>query len=201
LSKKKSGKKGEEADVASPTSETRPGGAAALALSGKADELVAKGGILAYLNTWQSQSQPTTVMKLAGLAEDNAKGGAAAAAPEKPKISSPKEPAVVSVVAAAPAEVVVKGQSGSAVQNFKEQFQERIDRNGGRLGGTFPPPPPVSPSPRLFAVKTPVDDSQYGPCIQYETRERQPSHQLMMTGSTAHVTNLTPPGSANPSVM
>ena len=34
--------------------DSRPGGAAALALAGKADELVAKGGILAYLNKARS---------------------------------------------------------------------------------------------------------------------------------------------------
>lgn len=33
-----------------PASETRPGGMAALAISGKAEELVSSGGILAYLN-------------------------------------------------------------------------------------------------------------------------------------------------------
>ena len=36
--------------------DSRPGGAAALALAGKADELVAKGGILAYLNKARSGS-------------------------------------------------------------------------------------------------------------------------------------------------
>lgn len=50
-------------------------------------------------------------------------------------VGSKKETSGSSVTAATPAELEAlkegTGKSGSAVQNFKEQFQERIDRNGG----------------------------------------------------------------------
>ena len=96
-----------------PVPETRPGGNAALALSGKADELVSSGGILAYLNR-SNRGKPA-------VATSPAEGEV------KPKVSSPAEGSAVAGEGGEPE----RGQSGSAITNFKEQFQERIERAGG----------------------------------------------------------------------
>mmetsp|Transcript_12443 Transcript_12443/g.57613 ORF Transcript_12443/g.57613 Transcript_12443/m.57613 type:complete len:364 (-) Transcript_12443:221-1312(-) len=83
-------------------SETRAGGAAALALAGKADELVAKGGILSYLKSRSSAAM--------------APAAASAATPdEKPTPTTPDAPT----------------HSGSAYENTINQFQERLDAAGG----------------------------------------------------------------------
>lgn len=129
---------GEGEEAATPTSETRPGGVAALALVGKAEQLVAKGGILAYLNRANNQPPPPSSSSAGGTGGGNDKVGSSRSGvdgADTPRISSPKE-----ITAGAGAAVIIPsgteatattGQSGSAIQNIKEQFQERLDRNGG----------------------------------------------------------------------
>ena len=134
------------------TAEVRPGGAAALALAGKADELVARGGILEYLTTKKNHEEKTNVPVVSSGAEG---GPTLAATRRRGWFFSPKtrgDPASSSPTAHSPAETRVgrpkktlapdagdtdadasnaKGQSGSAIINFYEQFQERVDRAGG----------------------------------------------------------------------
>jgi len=126
------------------TAEVRPGGAAALALAGKADELVARGGVLEYLTTKKEEKT-----------EEKAEGGPTLAASRRRGwfgfgAGTRGGPASSSPTAHSPAETRVgrptlapdtcdtdadasnaKGQSGSAWINFVEQFQERVDRAGG----------------------------------------------------------------------
>lgn len=89
--------------------ETRAGGAAALALAGKADELVAKGGILSYLKSRSAAMAPAA---------------ATAATPDEKK-----QPTVPSVDESASGET--PAHSGSAIENTKMQFRERLDAAGG----------------------------------------------------------------------
>ena len=137
------------------TAEVRPGGAAALALAGKADELVARGGILEYLTTKKETGKETAgrvpivssraeAVPLGATRKRGWFGGGAArgarratdaiaddtdastrGASEKGVAHSPAETSLLH------SDVGKKGQSGSAWINFLEQFQERVDRAGG----------------------------------------------------------------------
>jgi len=134
------------------TAEVRPGGAAALALAGKADELVARGGILEYLTTKKEEKTNATNVP---VVSSGAEGGPTLAATRRrgwfgfgagtrggpasssPTAHSPAEtrvgrPTLAPDTGDADAEASnAKGQSGSAWINFVEQFQERVDRAGG----------------------------------------------------------------------
>ena len=136
------------------TAEVRPGGAAALALAGKADELVARGGILEYLTTKKKEKPIGNVPIVSSGAEGVPKtlaarnrerrgwfgfGAGTRGNPESssPTAHSPAETRVGRVSderdtdADAADASNAKGQSGSALINFYEQFQERVDRAGG----------------------------------------------------------------------
>ena len=135
------------------TAEVRPGGAAALALAGKADELVARGGILEYLTTKKKEKPKPNVPIVSSGAEGVPKtlaarnrerrgwfgfGAGTRGNPESssPTAHSPAEtrvgPTLVSDAGDTDADASnAKGQSGSAIINFYEQFQERVDRAGG----------------------------------------------------------------------
>jgi uncharacterized membrane protein YfcA len=131
------------------TAEVRPGGAAALALAGKADELVARGGILEYLMTGKKKDQtqePTRVPVVSSSAENvptndssrrrrgwfrsrgasNASDSPTAHSVREDKTSSTSSPSLD-----ADSSSFEKGQSGSAWINFFEQFRDRVERAGG----------------------------------------------------------------------
>ena len=125
------------------TAEVRPGGAAALALAGKADELVARGGILEYLTTRKKESGEETAGGVVVSSKAEATrprrrgwfgfGGSARGEKEKGVAHSPAETprADDTSLNSSDGSVVSRGQSGSAWVNFFEQFQDRVDRAGG----------------------------------------------------------------------
>ena len=126
------------------TAEVRPGGAAALALAGKADELVARGGILEYLTTKKektnvpvvssgAESVPTATRRRGWFGfGTGTRGGPTSPSPtaHSPAETSVGRARVTTGDTDADASNA-KGQSGSAWINFVEQFQERVDRAGG----------------------------------------------------------------------
>ena len=112
-------------------SEVRPGGAAALALAGKADELVARGGILAYLRgrgagadaDADATEAKETMTKSGAKATAKAKVAAHSVAETRGGAGKGDEEAAPTTVA--------EGESGSAWINFQEQFAARVEAAGG----------------------------------------------------------------------
>lgn len=129
------------------TAEVRPGGAAALALAGKADELVARGGILEYLMTGKKKDPPdlepervpavSSVPETVPETESRRSRGWFRARGTSNASSSPTAHSVVEETVSSPSadedsrEGFEKGQSGSAWINFVEQFRDRVERAGG----------------------------------------------------------------------
>ena len=110
-------------------SEVRPGGAAALALAGKADELVARGGILSYLKSRGADAEPDATE----AKETKTKSGAKSAAKAKVAAHSVAETrgGAGKGDEEAAAATVAEGESGSAWINFQEQFAARVEAAGG----------------------------------------------------------------------
>jgi uncharacterized membrane protein YfcA len=125
------------------TAEVRPGGAAALALAGKADELVARGGILEYLMTGKKKDlpsrEPTERVPVVSSSAENVptndssrrrRGWFRSRSVSNEDSSSPTAHSVREEVSDSE-EKFEKGQSGSAWINFVEQFRDRVERAGG----------------------------------------------------------------------
>jgi uncharacterized membrane protein YfcA len=135
MTKKKKGDKTTVDDDHAPggTAEVRPGGAAALALAGKADELVKRGGILENINLLrrdadargkrQASAGANSVRETKGRAgvreSANARGGSGSGSGSGSIAHSVKEPE------ASPADSSV-GHHGNAWLNLQEQFRERM---------------------------------------------------------------------------
>lgn len=121
-------------------SELRPGGAAALALAGKADELVARGGILEYLRRGSDgkYEEPIVASKVEEIAETKTKRGwfgrgqntaASGDASSSTTAHSPDESSSSS--SGQLVEEIGRGESGSAWINFCQQFEDRVEKAGG----------------------------------------------------------------------
>ena len=136
------------------TAEVRPGGAAALALAGKADELVARGGILEYLMTGKKKDletrDPTERVPVVSSSAENENVGTndssrrrrgwfrsrgvsneRSDSPTAHSVREDKTSSTSSPSLDADASTFEKGQSGSAWINFFEQFRDRVERAGG----------------------------------------------------------------------
>ena len=140
MTKKKKGDKTTVDDDHAPggTAEVRPGGAAALALAGKADELVKRGGILENINLLrrdadargkrQASAGANSVRETKGRTgvreSANARGGSGSGSGSI--AHSVKEPE------ASPADSSV-GHHGNAWLNLQEQFRERMRVADGDL--------------------------------------------------------------------
>ena len=119
-------------------SEVRPGGAAALALAGKADELVARGGILSYLKSRGADAEPDATEAKETKTKSGAKSAAKVAAHSVAETRGGAGKGDEEAAAA----TVAEGESGSAWINFQEQsrlaWKPRGDgrRRCGRRGNT-----------------------------------------------------------------
>ena len=129
------------------TAEIRPGGAAALALAGKADELVARGGILEYLNRTLLPADPfsgdATSPTIADVADEKTLVPKKTKKPrwfgrskdeagsESGDASSSSDPTAHSVDENKTEQEHGRGESGSAWVNFCQQFEDRVEAAGG----------------------------------------------------------------------